>query len=540
MSRRILAILLILVVGAFTGCTQGADFLFSNDPPKEEWQSDSTVHVPIERLRSLNPLISKDEDMLHISNLVFDGLFKLDEYMRPQKNLVEDYRYNDKSLEIELKRNVLWHDGETFSAKDVKFTIEAIIYLAKIKETIYEDYVSAIKNVVLNNDNPYILTINFNNNTNVGMENLIFPILPAHQFNKVSDIRNDSNYEMIGTGKYKLSEYHYLSNLTLVPFENYHDGKVNNNMCFEIVPDNSFATNMTKAGEITLFFEKNLERESLLAKQNLQAINFVSNEIEVIGFNFTNQHLANKQVRQAIACAVNLDDILNTAYYKNGIITDSVYYPNLYTIENMGDQYPYDLEKASMLFKEAGYEDSDDNGYIENSNNKELSFEILVSSDNEMRVTAAKMIKENLDKLGVITKIVFCKTEEYINRVNNGQYDMYIGGYKIDQRFNLKPLLFSGENNLNYVNPIVSEYLKQIEKSDDLQERTQHYKRMKNILIDELPYYCMLYKTYGCFITQFFDGEVLPQFHNLYYNCETWLAKYPEGFIVQLNTFFYE
>ncbi|MBQ7605895.1 MAG: hypothetical protein IJU59_05375, partial [Firmicutes bacterium] len=56
---------------------------------------DKNVYLATEKIRNLNPLISKDESVYYISKLVFDSIFRLDEKLIPQPLLAESYTYSE-------------------------------------------------------------------------------------------------------------------------------------------------------------------------------------------------------------------------------------------------------------------------------------------------------------------------------------------------------------------------------------------------------------------------------------------------------------
>ena len=75
---------------------------------------------------SINPIMNEHCEIKH---LLFDSLVKLDKDGDPVASLAESWTYDDATLTytFKLRSDVKWHDGEKFTADDVKFTIEAIM-----------------------------------------------------------------------------------------------------------------------------------------------------------------------------------------------------------------------------------------------------------------------------------------------------------------------------------------------------------------------------------------------------------------------------
>src|SRR5699024_9047475 len=100
--------------------------------------------------------------------------------------LADHYTIEDdgKVINIKLKENVIWHDGEKFTAEDVAFTINTIKYASE--DTVYKKmlnnsigiYNPRNINRIINVEilNPYELNIIFDRNFSHGLETLTFPI----------------------------------------------------------------------------------------------------------------------------------------------------------------------------------------------------------------------------------------------------------------------------------------------------------------------------------------------------------------------------
>ena len=99
-----------------------------------------------------------------------------------------------------------------------------------------------------------------------------------------------------------------------------------------------------------------INRNTLVEDKVVKMVSFPSNEVEVLGFNFSHGALQNRGLRQAIAHAVDNQMILETCYYNNGILNQTIFYPGYRGIESEGALYGYDLDKAASLLKASGYD----------------------------------------------------------------------------------------------------------------------------------------------------------------------------------------
>ena len=93
--------------------------------------SASTLHLLISANPSrLNPIIATDSTSHEISSWIFNSLVKYDKNATVVPSLAKSYRFIDNiTLEFELKKGILWSDGENLTARDIVFTYKTITSL---------------------------------------------------------------------------------------------------------------------------------------------------------------------------------------------------------------------------------------------------------------------------------------------------------------------------------------------------------------------------------------------------------------------------
>lgn len=361
------------------------------------------------------------------------------------------------------------------------------------------------------------------------MHNFTFPIIPKHRFKSIEGAKNSgSEFMPIGTGPYRVTDYNQLSHIVLEGYKNYHGVNVpSNKLHFSIIPEKNHAVNLMDVSNISLIFSKEIDRDTIYSNKDVNVTNFSSNEAELIGFNFGKSAMSDKNVRQSIAYAIDTKKIIESAYYKNGIQNNTIYYPNFLNVKNPGIEYDFDITKAKELLTKAGYIDKNGDGLAEDSYNKTISVNILVNEENQSRVAAAEIIKENLDQLPIKTYITSRNWNAYNTDLAAGNFDIYIGGYQFKENYDLRPLLQTGSGNIiSYSNTALDALLDKMESGISTEERKAAFMQVQDIMIDDLPYYCLLYKTYGAISAPTMKGEIKPAFFNLYQGCEQWYSEY--------------
>ena len=508
----------IVIVAVLTAIVSMA-FILNNDVQNTqagdeivEYKSMKTVYFAMDKVKSLNPLSSDEEDTHYISKLVFSSLFRFDENLNLKNDLVKSYETdaNDGEVKIKLRSDVDFSDGSELTAYDVRYTIDQIGYIGK--KSPYYTYAEKIDYVDVHGDTS--LTICFKNPADAALDNLTFPIVSSSSY-------STSEEKPIGSGMYKYGSYANHKTLKLNPNKNYYGEIAKNKLVFKVISDKEKTLGLKTIDSVTAAVTTESSVAIEAEDKKLQVTPIPSSEMEYMGFNFKHKYLKDVRVRKAIAKTMNLNTIINDSYGGAGMISDTIYFPGFLGIKNGGDPYEQDQVGASQLLKECGFKDSDENGILEDKDGKEFDLEILVNENAESRVDAAETIAAELEKIGIRATVKDLSWKSYKNALRKGKFDLYLGGYRFDAQYNLKEM-FAKNNFLRYNNQDVSALVKKMETAQSVEKQKQTFEKLKPMLIDELPYYCIAYKTYSFISVERFTATVIPSYHDRYAGCDSW------------------
>lgn len=513
-KKSFIILLTIITVFITAGCRENTGFMDAETPAETETVTSNEISIPIEKIRSLNPLVSKDEETYYLHKLIYEGLFALNKNLEPVGALAESYKYQEDgaSVEIYLKSGIMWHDGQAFSAEDVKFSIDAYLSVLKSGKSMYGHYISKIKSAKVIGEN--IVLITFVNPLDAAVENLTFPIIPKHLYKKPSDVQKDvQGFIPVGTGPYKVDSIDEGEQIILTGNVNYSGAVPENKLKIVIMPGKEEAVNLFEIREINMSFLKKMDRDTLLNDKDVNVISFPSNEVEVIGYNFKHGALQDRRVRQAIAYAIDNQAIIETCYYNSGVMNDSIYYPDYFGIDSSDALYEYNLDMAEFLLERSGSEG--------------LTLSLLVNGDDHARNLAAQMVKMELEKIGISVSLIPLSWEDYNTALAAGEFDLYIGGFQIGDIYDTRSILHGNFNNLiGFSNERLNSLLDSMQSAVNTEQKREIYSEIHKLLRDEIPYYCILYKTYGIAASADVKGEIDPMLHNIYNGCETWSLEY--------------
>lgn len=261
-----------------------------------------------------------------------------------------------------LRRDAKWHDGQPFSAADVRFTLLDVIQPRTSGATL-RSLVSVAT------PDPHTAVLNF---SRPAPEYLLMAalasgglsILPEHLYRGIELSRNPLNNAPVGTGPFRFKEWKRGSHVELVRNDEYwDDGKPYlDRIIVRYIRDAGARAAAVEAGEVHVavnnpFPPPEIRRIARLPGFVIETRGYETNRWQmVLEMNLRNPVLAERQVRRAIAHAIDRDFLVDTIYYGFArAATGPV--PALQTRHYTDDvpRYPHDPERAGALLDEAGF-----------------------------------------------------------------------------------------------------------------------------------------------------------------------------------------
>lgn len=491
-----------------------------NIDPSIEYIEQDTLFLSSETIDTLNPVISQSEDVYYISKLIYDGLYDYDENMSVIPRLASEYTINTEKafIEVTLKDGIKWHNGNNLKASDVVFTINAM--KAAGSKCPYYNKISRIHSAFMRSKN--VVAIYFNNNYNCSLDDLVFPIVPSSQYSGTGAfVAAKDDFRPVGTGQYKYNSYNKKKQLELIPNDNYFGTAAEKNITVTLLPERDLAANMMEIDSVSCYVDSAANRKSIALDRGYQIFDIPSNKVEFLVFNTSSAYLSKKNMRKALAYGIDTKKILEGAYMGDGILTDTIYYPNFMGVKDTLSEYSYDIKKSQQMLSQMGWKDINGDGVLEDKDGKRYTLEVLTCKDNATRSSAAHIIKNNLELLGLKTEVISLPASEYIRVIRAKDFDILITGYTIEESYDLRSF-FNGKNEWGYTNYGLSTKAAELDRLYTPQQYMEKYKELKDLLLDELPYYTLCYKKMSLIGTSTFEADKMPMFNNIYKNCDTW------------------
>ncbi len=339
----------------------------------------------------INPIYADrndaDRDLVEI---LFSGLLKYNKEGQIVPDLAKDYEIKEdgKLIEVNLRKDVFWSDGERITADDVVFTIEVIQD---------PDYRSPLRTYWLGVKTEKVseTTVSFKLKTpySAFLERLVLKIIPKHVWEDIS-AQNFSfspfNLNPIGSGPYLLTNLQqdkegFIRQVTLEPNSFYYQNEKPAPKPYLAKINLYF---FDREEDLRKAFQKGeIEGFSCAACQNLSQFkedsrlnlySFLMPRYFAVFFNLNPGSdipnvLNEEKVRRALNYGTDKEEIVAKLLEGEGLVVHSPILPEIYDFTSPKNPYYFDLEKARELLKEAGF-DEIKSGIRQKTIEKEPSF----------------------------------------------------------------------------------------------------------------------------------------------------------------------
>ena len=456
--------------------TGGANTPGATNQPSTPKREKVTMAIQTD-VMSLVPYISRSSNDFTMMNQMFDGLIKMttDGTVYPQVAKKWEVSDDGKEYTFYLRDDVKFHNGDKLTAADVAFTVElargspARDFIRKYVDhaEIIDEY--TIKLVLLRKSAPFMSDL-------AG----IFRIMPEKAYNEMGEDGFAAN--PIGCGPFEFVSFKQAESLTLRAFKDYYGGPVAfSTLEFKIIPEASSAFIALETGEIDLF--NYIPTSSIgIAKNNnnLQIHHKYLTGFCTLGFNLRTAPFDNLLLRQAIACAIDKEFIVDGAY--DGYATPAKTLPNKYFIpwpESLNDYgFDFDIAKAKDLMAQAGYPDG-------------KGLPTIVLDTQEAYKKTAVIIQSNLDAIGIKVDIQINEQSAQMQKTQNGDFVMYLTSPSLFNDLSIIVDVIGTTGPLNstgYSNSRVDDLLSQGLTELDPEKRKVYYEEAIKIFTNEVPF----------------------------------------------------
>lgn len=487
---------------------------------------------------TLNPILTANSYVHDFSELISEGLVKLDKTQKPVPELADKWDVSADGLTwtFYIKSGVEWHDGMPFTAEDVEFTFQTVLN-SKVS-SVYKKNLENVAAFAAVGRNVFKITLKTPNS--FFAELMTFPIICKHYFNGEDMLKTTRNLAPMGTGPYKFLSYDGRSMIKLILNDKWwkaasaaSSGKKERVLPYVeeidimLYKKSKDTLNAFQTKDVDVTFIESRDFGKYDGRNDLVLKKYTSNNYDFLAMNLQKPVLNEKVVRQALAYAVNKVDLIKNVMPGEAVASDLPILPDTWLYNNDILYYQPSTAKAKALLKEDGWKEDSVTGEF-SKYGKPLSFELLVNEDNDVRSKVAEELSRQLYKAGIKLNIVKVKWDDLIKKINTKQYDIALMGWRVHSTEDLSFGYSSAEtgwdkmNISGYKNPEVDSYLKQILAENDDTRRKALFFNMRSIINDDVPYIGLYFYNNGVLISNKIRGEANPYLWKKYDGLANW------------------
>jgi peptide/nickel transport system substrate-binding protein len=504
-SLRVFLLLLILLLSACND--RDATRAPGVDQTLEPEYGGTFIEASIGDASTLLPVLASDSASSSINGLVYNGLVRYDKNLKIVGELAESWEISEDNLTIvfHLRKNVTWHDGEPFTAEDVKFTYD--LYIDPNTPTAYAEAFKQVTRVEVRD--PYTFVVHYSRPYAPALISWATPIHPQHLLAGRDITDSPLAREPVGTGPYRFSEWVGGEKIVLESNPDYFDGQPYiKRVVYRIIPDISTQFLELQTGSLDFMGLSPLQyarqTDTPAFRRLYNKYRYLNFGYTYLGYNLRRPLFQDKRVRQALAYAINKEELVDGVLLGYGAVATGPYKPDTWVYNPDVPRYPYNPEKARQLLAEAGWQDSNGDGVLD-KDGKPFAFTIVTNQGNDQRSKAGEIIQRRFKQIGVDVKLRIIEWATFLKEfINPGNFDATIlgwtGGPEPDQ-YNIWHSSKTGPRELNFIgyqNAEVDRLLEKGRRVFEPQERKVYYDRFQYLLAEDQPY------------TFLYIGEALP------------------------------
>ena len=378
----------------------------------------------------------------------------------------------DTAWRFKLREGVTFHDGTPMNAEAVKWSFDWALennpalagstYIESVE--VIDEYTLEFKTSKKTTDLPAALSY-------VGTA-VVAP----------SSVDENGNFvKAVGTGYFMQDSFDETSGtFESVVYDGYWQ-PVETNVTRRVVrsmTDASARSLAVQNGEIDVASDVPFsDLETLSGADNVQVSKFNTARTYFYQYNMKKEMFQDERVRKALIYAINKEEIVNDVLLgvggvPKGMLMDDMPWTNLDV-----ETYDYDVDKAKELLKEAGYTDSDNDGYLD-KNGEKMTLKLLTFTKRPGCQLIVQATQGYYAELGIDTSVEVLDWSAMTEQVKNGEFDMALNSaasayiptpaYYMDTYYR--------SNDIGYTNEALNTLLDQCEATTDMEEKYQYSK----------------------------------------------------------------
>jgi ABC-type transport system substrate-binding protein len=382
------------------GTTQGA-------APEQELQFGLSGDVP-----KLQPHLDQGAAAMVLDSVLHRGLLGYDSKGEITTALADKYEQTDPTTyKFTLHKGLTFHDGSPLTSAEVKTSFEDLANpkssakIVAVTQGISSIETPDAETVIIKLKSPNAAFLSYIADTTAA-------VLPPAAFTAGGE-------SWVGAGPFKLASHDKGVSFVVEKFDGYYNAESVklNKIDFPIYTDGQARTNALLAGDVDLIDFVPWEEFDRVKSDSNITLDAQSGPFMYLNFNVTKGPFADAKVREAVALAVNRENVVSAALSGNGTPIQGVPVPETSPFYNksLANGWEQNAEKAKSLLAEAGYPDG-------------FTARMLSTSQYAFHKDTALSVQSDLAAVGIKLDLDLPDWATRVSKGNAGDYDIAVSG----------------------------------------------------------------------------------------------------------------
>ena len=482
------------------GFAEGGEFteIFEGQPPK------------------IVPLIASDVYGRRVYDRVCDSLGTYDPKTLAFRGLLAEAWQRDPAglwIRVRLRDGLRFSDGEPLTAEDVRWTFMDFIFNPSMETERSRSTLDMIEDVKV--VDPRTVEFAFNKALSFNLEyTLGMYVLPKHFYGTLQPSQiNSGTGLLMGSGPFKLerldveNQWTQGNDVVLVRNENYWGPRpALDRLRFKVVVDGTsrLAAYQSDEGDMIIptapqFVRKTKEAGWDDRNQSLKWVNMRSGYSFIAwnqGRNAGRQTpFADARVRRAMTLCLDRGRLIADVFEGIGEVSQGPVNPESPIFDDAIDPWPFDPEAGKRLLAEAGWEDRNGDGILENEKGERFEFEFTRSGSDEISERISTFIKDSYARVDIVMKVKPIDWAAMADILKGRTFDAITMAWSASapesdpsQIFHSKSIREGGDNFAQWNSPAADRAIDAIRSTIDFDERRKAWFEFQRVIHEEQPY----------------------------------------------------
>ena len=459
----------VLSISVLSACGSGGQGVNSSGSGTETAHKE-VLNVAIKgEPASLDPHMNTQLVSEAIRQEIFDFLVIKDENGDIQPSVAEKWeQIDDTTIRFYLRDDVVFHNGDPLTAEDVKFTLTRAG--EKPGSSPLFGGVDGENSVVVDE---YTIDVKMKEPMASIFNYLSAPegaLLPRRVLEEVGD--DEFARHPIGSGPMKMKDWTTGTSIELERNDEYWGNKPTyKNLLFKFISEPANRTIELETGGVDIIYDvASNDIKRIEENEKLKIVSGTGLKYTYITLNMRDPVFEDARIREAIACALDIEAIVNNVYKGTASVADSVMSSNIFGYESQGE-ITYDPERAKTLLAEAGVADN-------------LNITVMCSDD-KVNVDILEIARNQWEAVGITADIQVMEyatfsEEEAAGRVQVGLSSFTASTGDPDQALGIWDSEYGGQLQGN--DPYIDECLDTGRTIYDTEARAAHYAELQEYM----------------------------------------------------------